>query len=102
MPASKCAIFVCNKWNLIREKEYNEVKSHIVKKLKRYCPDLILKHRSSTYRPRMPPKAQNLGIITNEFSSSMETVRMMIIDNDSAKRDYILWITIVPKGSDMI
>lgn len=40
MSASKCAIFVCNKWNLIREKEYNEVKSHIVNKLKRCWPGL--------------------------------------------------------------
>ncbi|KAK2573318.1 Bacterial dynamin-like protein [Acropora cervicornis] len=36
----KCALFVCNKWDQVPEKEDKEVKSHIVKKLKQSWPDL--------------------------------------------------------------
>ena len=32
---SKCALFVCNKWDLVEEKEVESVKNDVVKKLKR-------------------------------------------------------------------
>ena len=76
---SKCAIFVCNKWDQVPEEEHNEVKSHIVKKLQRRWLGLDPETQIIYMSTKNATKAQNLGIITNEFSSLIETVKVMVL-----------------------
>ena len=76
---SKCAIFVCNKWDQVPEEEHNKVKSYIVKKLQRCWPDLDPETQIIYMSTKNATKAQNLGVITNEFSSLMEIVKMMVL-----------------------
>ncbi|XP_067035453.1 dual serine/threonine and tyrosine protein kinase-like [Acropora muricata] len=76
---SKCAIFVCNKWDQVPEEEHNEVKSHVVQKLQRCWPGLDPETQIIYMSTKNATKAQKMGIITNEFSSFMETVQMMVL-----------------------
>ena len=76
---SKCAIFVCNKWDQVPEEEHNDVKSHIVQKLQRCWPGLDPETQIIYMSTKNATRAQKMGIITNEFSSFMETVQMMVL-----------------------
>ncbi|XP_067035396.1 dual serine/threonine and tyrosine protein kinase-like [Acropora muricata] len=76
---SKCALFVCNKWDQVPEKEDEEVKSHIVKKLKQSWPDLDPSTQITYMSTLNATTGQNLGIVTDEFSSLMEGIQSMVL-----------------------
>ncbi|XP_067035367.1 uncharacterized protein [Acropora muricata] len=78
LPA-KCALFVCNKWDLVPKKEDKEVKSHIVKKLKQGWPDLDPATQIIYMSTLNATTGQNLGIVTEEFSSLMEGIKSMVL-----------------------
>ena len=76
---SKCAIFVCNKWDQVPKNEVEMVKENVVKKLTQCWPGLDDETQVIYVSTKNATTAQNLGIITNEFSSLMETVKMMVL-----------------------
>ena len=78
LPA-KCALFVCNKWDQVPEKEDKEVKSHIVKKLKQSWPKLDAVTQITYMSTLNATTGQNLGIVTDEFSSLMEGIKSMVL-----------------------
>ena len=78
LPA-KCALFVCNKWDQVPEKEDKEVKSHIVKKLKQSWPDLDPSTQITYISTLNATTGQNLGIVTEEFSSLMAGIKSMVL-----------------------
>ncbi|XP_015759848.1 PREDICTED: uncharacterized protein LOC107339111 isoform X2 [Acropora digitifera] len=78
LPA-KCALFVCNKWDQVPEKEDKEVKSHIVKKLKQSWPDLDPSTQITYMSTSNATTGQNLGIVTEEFSSLMAGIKSMVL-----------------------
>ncbi|XP_044180687.1 uncharacterized protein LOC114957362 isoform X2 [Acropora millepora] len=76
---SKCALFVCNKWDQVPEKEHKEVKSHIFKKLKQSWPDLDPSTQITYISTLNATTGQNLGIVTDEFSSLMAGIKSMVL-----------------------
>ena len=78
MPA-KCALFVCNKWDQVPENEDKEVRCHIVKKLKQSWPNLDPSTQITFMSTLNATTAQNLGIVTEEFSSLMEGIKSMVL-----------------------
>ncbi|XP_067035342.1 uncharacterized protein [Acropora muricata] len=78
LPA-KCALFVCNKWDQVPEKEHKEVKSHIVKKLKQSWPNLDPSTQITYISTLNATTGQNLGIVTDEFSSLMAGIKSMVL-----------------------
>ncbi|XP_074633532.1 uncharacterized protein LOC141892232 [Acropora palmata] len=78
LPA-KCALFVCNKWDQVPEKEDKEVKSHIVKKLKQSWPNLDPSTQITYISTLNATTGQNLGIVTEEFSSLMAGIKSMVL-----------------------
>ena len=78
LPA-KCALFVCNKWDLVPKKEDKDVKSHIVKKLKQSWPDFDPATQITYMSTLNATIGQNLGIVTEEFSTLMEGIKSMVL-----------------------
>ena len=76
---SKCALFVCNKWDQVPEKEDEEVKSHIVKKLEKSWPKFDSVTQITYISTLNATTGQNLGIVTEEFSSLMEGIKSMVL-----------------------
>ena len=76
---SKCALFVCNKWDQIPENEDKEVKRHIVKKLQQSWPDLDPATQITYMSTLNATTGQNFGIVTEEFSRLMEGIKSVVL-----------------------
>ncbi|XP_068736285.1 uncharacterized protein [Montipora capricornis] len=76
---SKCALFVCNKWDQVTVKEAEKTKTHIVKNLKRCWPGLDPASQIICMSTLNATKGQNVGIVTNDFSSLMEGIKSMVL-----------------------
>ena len=83
--SSQCALFVCNKWDLVPEKETKEVQDHVIKKLKKCCPGLDPGSQIIYMSTKNASVAQNLGIINEEFFSLMSGMRSMVLKSIEAR-----------------
>ena len=82
---SKCALFVCNKWDQVPEQEVQSVKHLIVKKLGKVWPGIDPKSQVTYFSTTGAVTAQNLGVITKEFSSLMDAMSSVILMSIEAK-----------------
>ena len=82
---SKCALFVCNKLDIVPEEDVPIVKNKVVEKLKMVWPgvdpDTQIIYMSTT----LASCAQSLGVISKEFSSLMERLRSLVLKSIEAK-----------------
>ncbi|XP_068732183.1 uncharacterized protein [Montipora capricornis] len=78
---SKCALFVCNKWDQVPKNEARDVKDHVVKSLERCWPSLDPMTQIIYMSTKRATQGQNLGIITEDFSSLMEGIKLMVLKN---------------------
>ena len=76
---TKCALFVCNKWDQVPEKEAKAVKRHVIKKLRRCWESVDPVSQIIYMSSQKASKAQNIGIITEEFSTLMNGLRLMVL-----------------------
>ncbi len=83
--SSKCALFVCNKWDQVPENEVKEVQNHVIKKLKKCWPGLVPESQIINMSTKNASTAQNHGIITEEFFSLMSGMRFMVLKSIEAK-----------------
>ena len=82
---SQCALFVCNKWDKVPEKEVSIVQDHVIKKLKECWPGIDPKSQIIYMSTEKASLAQNYGIITEEFFSFMSGVRSMVLKSTKAR-----------------
>ncbi|CAH3130379.1 unnamed protein product [Porites lobata] len=82
---SKCALFVCNKWDVVQEQEVQSVKNDVVKKLKRAWSGIDPESQIIYMSTKRATTAQNLGVISKDFSSLMEGMRSVILQSIEAK-----------------
>ena len=76
---SKCALFVCNKWDQVPENEVQAVKNHVITKLKRCWPGLDPESQIIYMSTMKASKGQNIGFITEDFLSLMNGLRAMVL-----------------------
>ena len=76
---TKSALFVCNKWDQGPEKERNEVKNHVIKKLQRCWPGLDPESQIIHMSNTNASQAQDYKIVTEEFSTLMNSLRRMLL-----------------------
>jgi len=81
----QCAMFVCNKWDQIPEKEAREVKSHVIKKLKNCWPGLVPESQIIHMSTTNASIAQNHGIITEDFFALMNCLKCMVLKSINTK-----------------
>ena len=88
--SSACALFVCNKWDQVPSEETDEVKDHIVRKIKHCWPNVdpesqIIYMSSTTAR-----EAQTLGIISEEFAALINGIKSMVLKSVK-ERLFVQW-----------
>ena len=83
--SSQCALFVCNKWDQVPEREVNEVQDHVIRKLKKCWPGLDPKSQITYVSTKHASVAQKHGIITKEFFDLMSGMRSMILKSIKAR-----------------
>ena len=84
-PLSKCALFVCNKWEQVPQQEVQLVKDDTVEKLGKVWPDIDPESQVTYFSTTRAVTAQNLGVITKEFSSVMDAMSSVILMSIEAK-----------------
>ncbi|XP_068729115.1 uncharacterized protein [Montipora capricornis] len=77
---SKCALFVCNKWDQVPDKEAEEVRTHIVGNLQRCWPGLDPASQIIYMSTLRAIHGQKLGTVTEEFSFLMEGIKSMVLN----------------------
>ena len=82
---SQCALFVCNKWDQVKEKEKQQVQYNVTEKLKKRWPGLDTESQVIYMSTQEACIAQNYGIISEEFSSLMSGMRSMILKSIEAR-----------------
>ena len=85
VPSFYCALFVCNKWDQVPEKEFKEVKSHVIRNLQRCWPGLDPESQIIYMSTMKATIGQTLGIITEDFSSLMTGVKTMVLKSIEAR-----------------
>ena len=83
--SSKSALFVCNKWDQIPQKEIEEVKKHVIRKLEKCWPGLVPESQIIYMSAKKAIDAQKLGIITNDFLSLMNGIRSTVMKSIEAR-----------------
>ena len=83
--SSQCALFVCNKWDQVPEKEVKEVQNHVITKLKKCWPGLDHKSQIIFMSTKNAIIAQNYGVINTEFFSLMSGIRSMVLKSITAR-----------------
>ena len=66
---SKCALFVCNKWDQVPGKEVSEVKNHVVRKLLRCWPGVEPESQIIHMSQRKPVKLRAMATLQMNFPS---------------------------------
>ena len=82
---SKCALFVFNKWDSVPEKEIQSVKDGGIKKLRKIWPGIDPESQVTYMSTTNATTAQNLDVISNEFSLLMDGMRSVIMTTIEAK-----------------
>ena len=82
---SKCALFVFNKWDSVPEKEIQSVKDGGIKKLRKIWPGIDPESQVTYMSTTNAATAQNLDVISNEFSLLMDGMRSVIMTTIEAK-----------------
>ena len=83
--SSKSALFVCNKWDQIPQKEIEEVKKYVIRKLEKCWPGFLPESQIIYMSAKKAIDAQKLGIITNDFLSLMNGIRSTVMKSIEAR-----------------
>ena len=83
--SSKSALFVCNKWDQIPQKEIEEVKKYVIRKLEKCWSGLVPESQIIYMSAKKAIDAQKLGIITNDFLSLMNGIRSTVMKSIEAR-----------------
>lgn len=82
---SKCALFVCNKWDQVPEREIEKVKSKLIKSLEQCWPGLEPEAQMIYLSTREATKAQNAGFTSKQFTSLKEGLKNMVLKSIEAR-----------------
>ena len=83
--SSKSALFVCNKWDQIPQKEIEEVKKYVIRKLEKCWPGFVPESQIIYMSAKKAIDAQKLGIITSDFLSLMNGIRSTVMKSIEAR-----------------
>ncbi|XP_022805450.1 uncharacterized protein LOC111342617 [Stylophora pistillata] len=91
--SSKCALFVCNKWDQIPQREIEEVKYYVVRKLEKCWPGLVAEAQIIYMSTKKATAAQKLGIITGDFFYLMNGIRSTVVKSMEVRQEnYWKWL----------
>lgn len=82
---SKCALFVCNKWDLVSENESQEVKNDSIDQLKDVFPGVDSESQIIFMSIERAKVQQKYGVISEKFLSLMDGMKSMILNSIEAR-----------------
>ena len=82
---SGCAMYVCNKWDLVPDKEIKHFKNYVIKKLTSWWPGLDPETQIIHMSTTKANTAQKHGFITEDFSSLINGIRSMVLNSIDSK-----------------
>ena len=83
---SKCALFVCNKWDSVPENEVRLAKNKVVGELKKVWPGVDPDTQIIFTSTRKASIAHQIhGAISEDFSSLMERLKSLVLQSMEAK-----------------
>ena len=86
---STCALFVCHKWDQVKEKkEEKKVENHVIEKLKNFYSDIVPEKQVVQMSTKNASIAQNYGIVTKRFVSLMNCMRSMVLRSVKARLEF--------------
>ena len=83
---STCALFVCHKWDQVKEEK--KVENHVIEKLKNFYPDIVPEKQVVQMSTKNASIAQNYGIVTKRFVSLMNCMRSMVLRSVKARLEF--------------
>ena len=85
---SKCALFVCNKWDQVPEREIKKVKGRVTERLKECWPGLDPKSQIVYLSTPKATEAQKAGYISEDFSSLMDGLKYTVLKSIEARLEF--------------
>ena len=82
---SQCALFVCNKWDQIQDKEVSKVQNHVIKRLEECWPGIDPKSQIIYMSTENASIVQSFGSVTKEFFSLMSGIKSMVLKSIEAR-----------------
>ena len=76
---AECSLFVCNKWDLVKESERQAVKNYVSTKLGECWKDASAKHQIVYMSITNAIKAQEFGGVTADFNDLLKQIKTMLL-----------------------
>jgi hypothetical protein len=76
---AECSLFVCNKWDQVKEREQDRVKRYVLKTLSECWQDANLNNQIVYMSVLDAIKAQQYGTTTPDFNDLLESLQQMIL-----------------------
>ena len=76
---AECSLFICNKWDLVPEREKKAVKQYIVKQLGKCWQNKNVENQILCMSIRNAIKVQEYGGVIKEFKDFLESMQEMIL-----------------------
>ena len=76
---AECSLFVCNKWDLVRETQQKDVKRYLSSRLSgcwqnaNFNPQIVYISTTQAFQ------IQEFGGVTNEFNDLLESIEKMVL-----------------------
>ena len=74
-------LFVCNKWDLVKNNKREEVKRHTVEKLTRILGNLDPKSQIVYLSCQTTQLAQTYGVVTEDFSNLITGISNLVVSS---------------------
>ena len=76
-----CTLFVCNKWDLIKGKEREEVREEQIQKLTKKLGNLTPKSQNVYLSCKTAQLAQTYGVITGDFNDLIAGIYNLVVSS---------------------
>ena len=76
-----CTLFVCNKWDLIKDEEREEVKKEQIGRLTKRLPNLNPKSQIVYLSCTTAQLAQTYGVITGDFNQLITGISNLVVSS---------------------
>ncbi|XP_028400633.1 uncharacterized protein LOC114523798 [Dendronephthya gigantea] len=76
---AECSLFICNKWDQVKEGERSATKNHVVAKLRECWEDSNLNHQIVYMSITEAIEVQEYGGVTEEFNDLLQKIKTMVL-----------------------
>ena len=79
------ALFACNKWDTIPQKEAEDVKTHITEKLEKSWPGIDTDTQIVCLSTTKAIHAQTLGVVNEDLDNLLTSIKHLVLNSMQAR-----------------